>query len=508
MKNPKVSIIIPVYNGSNYLKEAIDSALLQTYDNIEILVINDGSNDGGKTRSVALSYKDKIKYIEKDNGGVSTALNLGIENMTGDYFSWLSHDDLYEPDKVLKQVNELLKYGDRTVVYSNYNIVDENTNLIGSVVLNHDEYMANPLQSIINMDINGITLLIPKKAFDECGVFDENLRCVQDYDLWVKIMKTYKFIHMKDILASSRVHSKQVSNVSSRVVLEGNCFYKNLVSSIDLETKVRYFGSEYLFLDNLENKLRYGSNYLEAADYIKGKRQNLLCKYNNDCKLLWLINSEDKSIDYLNELIKNNKYKNLEIGVYGKKIKGFSYFSKSDLINKSKYNYVYLGENLVNFVQMISILEVSGASIIGNYLLEECNMAHLDKYSKFLHLDQDSIIIRNSGIKVCDLQDRCSLFYSILENGNLVINEKVKKEYSISDSEMNNFLINILSDKNDSKFIASVGYQIAVIHNRQSLKTGEKKVKFYESCDKYNELKYSRLWNLYNKFVSFVKRKK
>ena len=88
---PTVSIIIPVYNGSNYLQEAIDSALAQTYPNCEILVINDGSCDEGKTEAIALSYGDRIRYFKKENGGVASALNMGIRQMTGEYFSWLSH---------------------------------------------------------------------------------------------------------------------------------------------------------------------------------------------------------------------------------------------------------------------------------------------------------------------------------------------------------------------------------------------------------------------------------
>jgi len=68
MLNPKVSIIIPVYNGSDYLAEAIESALTQTYENLEILVINDGSRDNGATEKIALSYGDKIRYIQKGNG--------------------------------------------------------------------------------------------------------------------------------------------------------------------------------------------------------------------------------------------------------------------------------------------------------------------------------------------------------------------------------------------------------------------------------------------------------
>ena len=83
--NPKVSIVIPVFNGSNYLKEAIDSALAQTYKNIEIIVVNDGSDDKGETEKIAKSYGSKIKYFKKENGGVATALNFGIKKMTGKY---------------------------------------------------------------------------------------------------------------------------------------------------------------------------------------------------------------------------------------------------------------------------------------------------------------------------------------------------------------------------------------------------------------------------------------
>ena len=86
MKKPMVSIIFPVYNGSNYVCEAIDSALAQTYKNVEVIVVNDGSKDDGATEQICLSYRDKIRYFSKENGGVSSALNLGIKNMNGDFF--------------------------------------------------------------------------------------------------------------------------------------------------------------------------------------------------------------------------------------------------------------------------------------------------------------------------------------------------------------------------------------------------------------------------------------
>ena len=121
MKKPLVSIVIPVYNGSKYLGEAIDSALEQTYKNIEIVVINDGSKDNGKTRAVAKSYGDKIRYYEKENGGVSSALNYAIKMSKGQFISWVSHDDKILPEKIELQIEYLIK-NNLLVFFSIYNI--------------------------------------------------------------------------------------------------------------------------------------------------------------------------------------------------------------------------------------------------------------------------------------------------------------------------------------------------------------------------------------------------
>ncbi len=97
---PLVSILIPVYNGANYLNLAIDSALAQTYGNFEIIVVNDGSDDDDATARVVRGYGDRVRYFEKRNGGVASALNLAIAQAKGQFISWLSHDDLYIPDKL------------------------------------------------------------------------------------------------------------------------------------------------------------------------------------------------------------------------------------------------------------------------------------------------------------------------------------------------------------------------------------------------------------------------
>ena len=147
MKKPKVSIIIPVYNGSLYLEEAIETAINQTYDNIEIIVVNDGSNDNNKTRLIAEKYKNKIKYFEKENGGVSTALNLGIKKMTGSYFSWLSHDDKYKPDKIEKQIKYLFDnnlLNSNVILYCDFEAIDKKSKYLWTEKKDHDISINKP----------------------------------------------------------------------------------------------------------------------------------------------------------------------------------------------------------------------------------------------------------------------------------------------------------------------------------------------------------------------------
>jgi glycosyltransferase involved in cell wall biosynthesis len=246
MKKPKVSIIIPVYNGEKYLREAIDSVLSQTYKNIEIIVVNDGSND--KTEEIALSYGDKIRYFSKENGGVSTALNLALTKMTGEYFSWLSHDDVYLPEKIEEQIDYLIKNKElysNVILYSDYILINENSDILYSHVMDTKMLNKKPEYGLLRAAINGITLLIPKIAFEKCGNFDEKLRCTQDYDLWLKMMNKYKFVHMPAILAKSRVHKNQQSNINPRVLTEGNPLWIKMIESVPDKRKISLEGSIY-----------------------------------------------------------------------------------------------------------------------------------------------------------------------------------------------------------------------------------------------------------------------
>lgn len=212
---PLVSIVIPVYNGANYLREAINSALEQTYPRCEVIVVNDGSADNGATRDIALSYGSRIRYFEKENGGVATALNRGIREMNGEFFSWLSHDDLYFSFKVEKQIEYLRANSLHDVVlYSNFEFINDVGEWIGAAP---DMRAVTPesfrFHLVKSNPIHGCTALVPVACFERVGLFQEHLISTQDYDLWFKMAKFFPFMYQDDILVKSRLHEKQGSRL-------------------------------------------------------------------------------------------------------------------------------------------------------------------------------------------------------------------------------------------------------------------------------------------------------
>lgn len=246
--NPKVSIIIPVYNGANYLEQAIRSALVQTYENTEILVINDGSTDDGATERIARRFGERIRYIATPNGGVATALNRGIAEMTGDYFSWLSHDDLYLPEKLTTQVDELVRTPDpqSCVLYGDYAVFTDNPDAAITTVLPRIEPKDFRYFITTQNCLHGCTLLVPRRAFDEHGVFNPELRTTQDYDLWFRMASTLRFVHQPKVMVKARSHPEQGSLQLSELVLrECNDLLRGFVERLE-ETEVLHWGAASL----------------------------------------------------------------------------------------------------------------------------------------------------------------------------------------------------------------------------------------------------------------------
>ncbi len=297
--NYLVSIIIPVYNGENYLEEAINSALNQTYKNIEILVVDDGSTDN--TKIIAQKFSNKIKYYKKNNGGVASALNYGIKLMKGSYFSWLSHDDLYNEDKINYQVNLLRKYNFNINIVSNKaDLIDDNNNIIrrrksndSHKIISGDKFYRRN----IKFNPSGIGMLINKKLFTGISLFDTNYKYIQDYDLWQKFgLNNEKVILSNVTLVKTRVHSEQqtfrLQDIQPLEIMRLTEYQYNKIDS--MEHNVKYIKSFMMFLGNSsdnkrENKMYYKKFMLNQKFinkiifnfyYLRGKIISYLKKIN------------------------------------------------------------------------------------------------------------------------------------------------------------------------------------------------------------------------------------
>jgi glycosyltransferase involved in cell wall biosynthesis len=237
--SPQISIVIPVFNGENYLEEAIESAMAQTYPNYEIIVVNDGSTD--MTEKIALGYGDSIQYFRKENGGQSSALNFGIDRMSGEYFSWLSHDDKYYPDKLKRQVDCLSGLDNKdTILYSACTIINARGEFLKSdYVLNNG--MIDPGWYILRYNsFNGNSLLINRELFRKFGQFNVRRPHTSDVELIFRFSREVPFQYINEELVYSRAHSKQATSRSFKYhTYESNLFLIDSLNRLTDEELVR-----------------------------------------------------------------------------------------------------------------------------------------------------------------------------------------------------------------------------------------------------------------------------
>lgn len=257
MKNGNlVSIIIPVYNGSNYLKEAIESALNQSYKNIEIIVVNDGSTDGGETERIAKEYGDRIKYFHKSNGGVSTALNYGVQKASGEIISWLSHDDLFSTDKTKNQMSVLKEQPEKTIVYGDSIFMNEKGELEKHKVFSNNRHNSFAgIENFFPLNVCFASSLFPRQFLLE-HPFNEKARFTQDIEQFYLFLKNgYTFVHVKNAIYFSRNHNERVS-VKRMDLFEHDtlAFHDVIMNDLKISFNTSFAKRYYLFSVEKKNK--------------------------------------------------------------------------------------------------------------------------------------------------------------------------------------------------------------------------------------------------------------
>ena len=258
----KVSVIIPAYNRSNYILEAIQSVLEQKYASIEIIIVDDGSTDDTKDKVLPFVGKEWIRYIYQKNKGRSAARNKGLVAAKGDYITFLDSDDIFEPGKIEIQVDYLRRHPEVGLVHGGYIKFDDSGRDLGyrnPIYFKGDIYpdMLLYWSSLLATP----AVMLPKKVIEEIGGFDESLYIGEDLDLWRRIARKYPFGYINQSVARVRVHTGNTSADKTKSTLE---FEKYLNKAFEDDSSLSsafrrkafsrlYSNQAYMFLDSINH---------------------------------------------------------------------------------------------------------------------------------------------------------------------------------------------------------------------------------------------------------------
>lgn len=238
--SPKISIILPTYNGERWITDAIDSILGQTEGSWELIVIDDASSDN--TYRIVKRYADRddrIRLIRNPvNRKLPASLNIGFRNARGKYYTWTSDDNRFKPDALEKLSDCLDNNSDVALVAMNADVIDENGVVLGTLD-DHYKYKKRAEHLLFGSNV-GAAFMYRKEAAQIVGDYDESLFCVEDYDYWMRFAILFPIRYTEDNVYEYRVHAGSLSATK-----------KSLVRTRTLEVRSRYISA---FTDRFELK--------------------------------------------------------------------------------------------------------------------------------------------------------------------------------------------------------------------------------------------------------------
>lgn len=246
----KVSVIMPVFNGGHYISAAIESVLNQTWTNLELIVVNDGSTDDTSAIASVLAKRDpRLKLINRMNSGKpSWPKNDGLAAATGEYICFLDHDDLYEPERILRLVSGLEQHPDWMVVFHDCRFINSQGELLPTVYLNDHQFLtraANHLtqaendwfecdqkffiyQSLVTGAIHTSTVMIAKHRLPEDMLyFDTQFWICDDTDLWIRLGMQGKMGFLNQTLSFYRQHETSITQNHERLLIDTALLHKH-----------------------------------------------------------------------------------------------------------------------------------------------------------------------------------------------------------------------------------------------------------------------------------------
>lgn len=236
---PKVSVIIPAYNAMTYLPETLESVLQQTFTDFEVLIIDDGSADHIVRWASGISDL-RVKLISQKNQGLSGARNTGIAQAQAEYIAFLDADDLWEPTKLEKQVRCLDNNPRVGLVHTWMLLINEQSKSTGRVMKSYAE--GDVWKQLVEKNLIAcLSVMVRRCCFETVGVFDRNLRSIEDWDMWIRIATRYPFAVIKEPL----VYYRQLPSSMSK-----NCQVMEQAFHLVIEKAFNCAPQELLYLKN------------------------------------------------------------------------------------------------------------------------------------------------------------------------------------------------------------------------------------------------------------------
>jgi glycosyltransferase involved in cell wall biosynthesis len=201
--------VLPTFNGDKYLRESIDSCLSQSFGNIELLVVDDGS--APRVRAIAESYADsRLKYIRHEtNRGLASALNTGFRHSTGDYLTWTSDDNRYEPTAVEEMLSFLTRYPEVDFVYAECIVFGDLD------TMPRGRLGARPASALAIANCIGACFLYRRAVYDRVGEFRSEVFLAEDYDYWIRVNQQCRMQRLARPLYHYRWHRDSLTSKHS-----------------------------------------------------------------------------------------------------------------------------------------------------------------------------------------------------------------------------------------------------------------------------------------------------
>jgi glycosyltransferase involved in cell wall biosynthesis len=257
---PKVSVVMPAYNASLTIIASIECVLEQTYQNWELLIINDGSTD--LTLTILGQFDDqRIRVFTQTNQGPSVARNIGLRQAKGEYIAFLDSDDLWVPTKLEKQISLFDGASNRLgLVYTKYRGFIEDPLRSFSMDVDASIGYKNPYDRLLIMcHIPLLSVMIRRSIIDDIGYFSEDICGTEDWDYWIRILKLYDFERLNEELALYRISPSSLSRNKERHAIEElKVLNRHLVNDSNTSVKVYHMARAFWYLKKIRHQLQSG----------------------------------------------------------------------------------------------------------------------------------------------------------------------------------------------------------------------------------------------------------